>query len=78
MSHAMPIQWRKGPGPDASVVAFTGTLAQAAQDGQVHFIAVVTGNRNLEIEYVHAGELDETRKNLLIGGLNRLIRKLSE
>lgn len=75
---SMPMQWRKGPKPDDSVMALTTAVDAAAHNGQVRVVAIVTVNPMLDVEYTCAGELDEVRKNLLIGGLNRLIRKLSE
>jgi hypothetical protein len=75
---SMPTQWRNNPKPDESVVALTGAVDEAANAGQVRSVGIVTVNPNLEVEFVSAGELDEVRKNLLISGLTRLIRKLSE
>lgn len=73
----MPMQWRKGPRPDESVVAVADAVSAAAHKGEIRVLGIVTVNPNLEAEYVHAGELDEVRKNLLIAGLTRLINKLS-
>jgi hypothetical protein len=75
---SMPTQWRNNPKPDESVIALTGAVDEASNKGQVRSVAIVTVNPNLEVEFVSAGELDEVRKNLLIAGLNRLIRKLSD
>lgn len=72
----MPMQWRKGPRPDESVVAMTEAVADAAAKGRVRVLGIVTINPNLDVEYTCAGELDEVRKNLLIAGLLRLIKKL--
>jgi hypothetical protein len=72
----MPMQWRKGPRPDESVVALAKQLPVAAEAGQIRCMAVVTVSPTLEVEFVHAGELDDVRRNLLISGLTRLIRKL--
>lgn len=74
----MPMQWRRGPKPDPSVVALTGAVDKAAQDGHVQVVGIVTVNPMLDVEFVCAGELNEVRKNLLISGLTRLVQKLSE
>jgi hypothetical protein len=75
---AMPMQWRRNLKPDESVVALTQAVDEAAGRGQVRCLAIVTINPMLEVEFVCAGELDEVRKTLLVGGLARLIRKISE
>lgn len=74
----MPMQWRKGPRPDQSVVALTEAVSTAASRGDVRIIGIVTINPMLEVEFTCAGELDEVRKTLLIGGLTRLITKINE
>lgn len=74
----MPMQWRKGPRPDESVVALTQAVGDAANRGEVRVIGIVTINPMLEVEFTCAGELDEVRKTLLLGGLTRLIKKISE
>ena len=75
---SMPMQWRKGPRPDESVVAVADAVANAARAGQIRVVAIVTVNPMLEVEFVNAGELDEVRRNLLIAGLTRLIHKLEQ
>lgn len=74
----MPVQWKRNPKPDPSVVAFTNAISEAAEKGQVRCMCAVTVNPMLEVEFAFVGELDEVRKTLLIGGLTRLIRKISE
>jgi hypothetical protein len=74
----MPMQWRKNPRPVVAVAELADTLQEAAHKGQVRAIAVVTINPMLEIEFDCAGDLDDVRKTLLIGGLTRLIKKISE
>jgi hypothetical protein len=74
----MPMAWQRGPRPDESVIALTDAVDNAAKLGQVRVIAIVTVDPMLEVEFVCAGEMDDVRKTLLIGGLTRLIRKISE
>jgi len=74
---SIPMRWRRTPTPDPSVVAVTSAVHEGAELGQIRCLCIVTINPNLDVEFTHAGELDEIRKTLLIGGLTRLINKLS-
>lgn len=78
MIQSMPSPWRRNPKPDARVVKLTNTADQAAQDGKIRLIAVVTVNPMLEVEFTCAGDLDDVKRNLLIAGLTRLIQQVSE
>lgn len=73
----MPMQWRRNPKPDPEVEKLAKAVSNAASQGQVRVMAVVTINPMLEVEFDCAGELDEVRKTILIGGLTRLIQKIS-
>lgn len=73
-----PVQWRRPPKPDERVVKLTKAVDDAAQRGEVRLTGVVLINPMLEVECEIAGDLDPVKKDLLIGGLTRLIRKISE
>lgn len=74
-----PVQWRRnGPKPDEAVVKLTVAAADAARRGEVRVTGVVLINPNLDVEFEVAGDLDPVKKTLLIGGLVRLINKISE
>lgn len=73
----MPMQWKRNPKPDPAVVKLTQAVAEASSDGQLRVVAIVTINPNLEVEFDCAGQIDDVRKTLLIGGLTRLIQKIN-
>lgn len=73
-----PMQWRRNPKPDVAVLKLSKQVIEAAELGQIRAVAVVTVNPMLEVEFDCAGELDEVRKNLLVGALQRLILKISK
>lgn len=78
MDNALPVQWRRAPPPDRAVTKLSSAVDEASREGQVRVLAVVTLNPMLRVEFDFAGELDEVRKNLLIGALQRLIRKIDQ
>jgi hypothetical protein len=71
-----PAQWKKGPRPDPSVIEFLAQLQEAARKGHIRSIAVITVNPLLEVENAHAGELDNVKRHLLLGGLIALSRNI--
>lgn len=73
-----PVQWRRSPKPDERVVKLTHAADEAAQRGEVRLAGVVLITPTLEVECEVAGDLDPVKRDLLIGGLVRLIRKISE
>jgi hypothetical protein len=74
----MPMRWRRELKADPAVASLSEALQEASSRGHVRVLAVVTINPMLDVEFDCAGELDDVRKTLLIGGLTRLIRKISE
>lgn len=75
---SMPGPWRRNPKPDAAVTKLADTVHEAAGSGQIRLMAVVTINPMLEAEVELAGDLDNVKRDLLIGALTRLILKISE
>lgn len=65
----LPAPWKRGPRPDPSVIELLDNLQLAARKGLIRGVAVVTVNPLLEVETAHAGEMDNVKKHLLIGGL---------
>lgn len=78
MIKPMPGQWRRNPTPDPSVLKLVNDGSEAAHNGQVRLMGVVTVDPLLHVEYHCAGDLDDVKRNLLIAGLTRLIQQLSE
>lgn len=77
-TQTMPGQWRRNPKPDLSVVKLTDAAGDAAHNGRVRLVAIVTVDPLLQVEYHCAGDLDDVKRNLLIAGLTRLVQQLSE
>jgi hypothetical protein len=65
----VPVQWRKGPRPDPTVIELLNQLTSAARRGQVRAIYIVTVDPLLKTEDFQAGELDDVKRTLLLGGL---------
>lgn len=63
-----PDKWR-GPRPDPAVIQLIDKLRSAALQGHIRTLVVVTVNPLLEVETLQAGEVDNVRKHLLLGGL---------
>lgn len=77
MAGELPDRWKKGPRPDPSVIELLDQLKAAAIDGRIRGLVVVTVNPLLETEEAHAGDLDNVKKHLLMGGLVAAAHKLS-
>lgn len=71
-----PAQWKKGPRPDPSVIELLDSLQAAARKGLIRGVAIVSVNPLLEVETAHAGDLDNVKKHLLLGGLHVAITKI--
>lgn len=67
--NSLPSQWKRGPRPDPTVIEFIDQLALAARQGKIRAISVVTVDPLLKTESFQAGELDDVRRTLLLGGL---------
>lgn len=66
----IPAQWQRGgPRPDPKVLELVERLREAAIKGHIRAMTVVTINPLLEVEKAQAGELDNVRRHLMIGGL---------
>lgn len=72
----MPARWRKGPRPDPDVIQLVDKLAEAAREGRVRALVVVTVNPLLEVESAEAGDLENVKKHLLMGGLSAAKHRL--
>lgn len=73
---SLPSKWRRGLRPDPKVLDLAERLFAAAQRGEIRILVVVTANPMLQIEDEQAGDLDNVRKHLLIGGLASASQKL--
>lgn len=76
MNLPMPVKWRRSPKPDVAVVKAADDASAAAHDGYTRLLVVVAMNPMLKVEAKVAGELNEVRKDVLIGALQRLILKI--
>lgn len=65
----VPVQWRKGPRPDPTVIELIDQIAAAARRGQIRAICIVAVDPLLKTEDFQAGELDDVKRTLLLGGL---------
>lgn len=71
-----PMQWRKGPRPDPTVLDLIEEIQLAARKGQVRAIHVTVVNPMLETDSKQAGDLDPVKTNLLAAGLLRAAHQL--
>jgi hypothetical protein len=76
MIQSMPGPWRRSPKPDAKVVKAADDAYAAAQEGHTRLLVIVSVNPMLKVEATIAGDLNEVRKDLLIGALQRLILRI--
>lgn len=72
-----PQQWQRNLKPDHSVLELLEGLLAAARKGHLRALAVVAINPLLELEIGHAGDLDNVKRRLLVGGLTEAATKLS-
>lgn len=73
---SQPDQWKRGLRPDPAIIDLVERLYTAATKGEIRALVVVTANPMLKIEDEQAGDLDNVRKHLLIGGLASASQKL--
>lgn len=74
----MPARWMKGLKPDPSVLEFVKQLEAAAKRGQIRAITAVIITPTLTVEDSTAGDLDNVRQHLLVGGLFKAANKLTD
>jgi hypothetical protein len=73
----VPERWKKGPRPDPEVVELLERLAVAARKGHIRALVVVTLDPLLKVSPQCAGDLDNVRSHLLIGGMFRAATQLT-
>lgn len=73
---AEPMQWRKGPRPDPSVLDLIEEIQLAARKGQIRAIHITIVTPMLETDSKQAGDLDPVKTNLLAAGLVRSAHRL--
>jgi hypothetical protein len=66
----LPSQWKRGPRPDPTVIEMFEQLAAAARRGQIRTALVITVDPLLKTEDFQAGDMDDVRRTLLLGGLS--------
>ena len=74
--HSLPSPWRKGPRPDPTVIELIDQLLVAARKGQIRAIVVTIVNPLLEVESHVAGDMDNVKKHLLVGGISAAKQKI--
>ena len=73
----LPVQWRKGPRPDPTVIELLNQLSEAARRGQIRAISIETVDPMLKTQDFQAGDLDDVKRTLLKGALSSVIVKLT-
>jgi hypothetical protein len=66
---SLPQQWKRGPRPDPTVIELLNQLSVAARRGQIRAIYIVTVDPLLKTEDFLAGDMDDVKRTLLLGGL---------
>jgi hypothetical protein len=73
----VPERWKKGPRPDPDVVELLERLAVAARKGHIRALVVVTLDPLLKVTPECAGDMDNVRSHLLVGGMFRAATQLT-